>query len=118
MTARDLTLALRGRWHGNSGKVRCPCHDDRTPSMSVRDGDEPGRILVHCFAGCQSEDIINELRRPRPLHPSPNTSINPCAVTISRELALSFDTSGPGLDISPTVTPPTNCNSCDRRWRK
>lgn len=63
MTARELTLALGGRWSGNAGKVRCPCHDDRTPSMSIRDGDEPGRVLVHCFAGCRSDDIIHELRR-------------------------------------------------------
>jgi putative DNA primase/helicase len=63
MTARELTLALGGRWRGNSGSVRCPCHDDRTPSMSIRDGDKPGRVLVHCFAGCRSDDIINELRR-------------------------------------------------------
>ena len=31
--------------------------------MSVRDGDKPGRVLVHCFAGCRSDDIIHELRR-------------------------------------------------------
>ena len=63
MTAHELTQALCGRWRGNSGSVRCPCHDDRTPSMSIRDGDKPGRVLVHCFAGCRSHDIINELRR-------------------------------------------------------
>jgi DNA primase len=29
----------------------CPAHEDRSPSMSVRELDD-GRVLVHCFAGC------------------------------------------------------------------
>lgn len=61
MTAQELTQALGGCWHGNAGKARCPCHSDRTPSMSIRDGDVG--ILVHCFAGCRSDDIIQALRR-------------------------------------------------------
>ncbi|MDP3939374.1 MAG: toprim domain-containing protein, partial [Deltaproteobacteria bacterium] len=31
--------------------ARCPAHDDRTPSLSVREGAN-GRPLFHCFAGC------------------------------------------------------------------
>ena len=37
--------------------ARCPGHDDRSPSLAVRDcGD--GRILLHCFAGCETEDVL------------------------------------------------------------
>jgi hypothetical protein len=43
--------------------ARCPCHDDSKPSLSIRDGDEPGRIIVTCFATCDRGDIIAELRR-------------------------------------------------------
>ena len=40
--------------------ARCPSHEDRSPSLSVRlaDGDT---WLVHCFAGCASTDVITAL---------------------------------------------------------
>jgi putative DNA primase/helicase len=62
--AREITGALGGNWNGtaNRGSARCPCHDDRLPSLSLSDGDEPGRILVHCFAGCDRRDILAALR--------------------------------------------------------
>ena len=63
MSAPEIVTALGGRWQGTSGMARCPVHDDRTPSLSVRDGDVPGRVVVHCFAGCSGRDVIAELRR-------------------------------------------------------
>lgn len=41
-----------GRW-----LACCPAHEDRTPSMTVREMDD-GRVLVHCFAGCGIEQIL------------------------------------------------------------
>jgi hypothetical protein len=35
----------------------CPAHDDCHPSLSVRELDD-GRILVHCFAGCDVAEIL------------------------------------------------------------
>ena len=35
----------------------CPAHEDRSPSLSVRELDD-GRILVHCFADCGVEEIL------------------------------------------------------------
>lgn len=35
----------------------CPYHEDRRPSMTVRETDD-GRVLVHCFAGCLVEAIL------------------------------------------------------------
>jgi hypothetical protein len=37
--------------------ARCPAHDDRSPSLSVRELDD-GRVLVHDFAGCAVEEIL------------------------------------------------------------
>jgi len=34
----------------------CPAHEDKNPSMTVRETPE-GMVLVHCFAGCSLEDI-------------------------------------------------------------
>jgi DNA primase len=41
----------RDRW-----QARCPAHEDRSPSLSVRQVDD--RVLVHCFAGCGGSDIV------------------------------------------------------------
>lgn len=42
---------------GNSFKALCPVHGDKTPSLSVKEGDD-GRVLLHCFSGCRIEEII------------------------------------------------------------
>ena len=34
----------------------CPAHDDKTPSLSIREVED-GRVLVYCFAGCRAEEI-------------------------------------------------------------
>lgn len=41
-----------GRWI-----ARCPAHDDRSPSLSIREADD-ARILIHCFGGCGVPDIV------------------------------------------------------------
>lgn len=42
----------RGQW-----KARCPAHDDRNPSLSVKEGDDGG-VLLHCFAACDAGDVV------------------------------------------------------------
>ena len=38
----------------------CPAHDDHTPSLSVTmTGD--GKILLHCFAGCETRRVVEAL---------------------------------------------------------
>ena len=43
-----------GRW-----MTRCPsrAHADKGPSLSVREVAD-GRVLLHCFAGCEVPDIL------------------------------------------------------------
>ena len=38
--------------------ARCPAHDDRRPSLSIR-GLPDGRVLVHCWADCATADVLN-----------------------------------------------------------
>lgn len=38
-------------------KAICPAHRDSTPSLSVSVGAD-GKILMKCFAGCSTEDIV------------------------------------------------------------
>ena len=35
----------------------CPAHDDRSPSLSIREVDD-GRVLLNCLAGCATEDVL------------------------------------------------------------
>ena len=39
----------------------CPAHEDRTPSLSIKVGDD-GCALVHCHAGCSIDSICEALK--------------------------------------------------------
>jgi putative DNA primase/helicase len=64
MTAETLAKALGGRKAGSGWVARCPAHDDREPSLSIRDASD-GRVLIHCHAGCDQERVIAALRSRR-----------------------------------------------------
>lgn len=62
MTADTLISRLdrpkkigRDRW-----LARCPAHEDRRPSLSIRELND-GRTLVHCFGGCDVESVLGAL---------------------------------------------------------
>lgn len=59
MSAELFLSRLRGvkRTGPDRWLARCPAHDDRIPSLSIRemDGD---RVLVHCFGGCAVGDVL------------------------------------------------------------
>jgi putative DNA primase/helicase len=60
-TAEFIARALGGRKAGGSWTARCPAHNDRTPSLSIRDVND-GKVLVRCHAGCDQELVIAALR--------------------------------------------------------
>ncbi len=35
----------------------CPAHEDRSPSLAVRELDD-GRLLLHCFGGCSVAEVV------------------------------------------------------------
>lgn len=41
----------QGRW-----TARCPSHDDRSPSLSIRLAGD--RLLIHCFSGCKPDRVL------------------------------------------------------------
>jgi hypothetical protein len=61
MTAEAIAKALGGRKASRGWTARCPAHDDRTPSLSIRDADN-NKVLVRCHAGCDQERVIAALR--------------------------------------------------------
>jgi hypothetical protein len=66
---RALVERLGGRWTSTGGMCRCPAHDDRRPSLSVRIGRS--RLLLHCFAGCRVEDVLRVLKADRLIDAAP-----------------------------------------------
>lgn len=80
MTAEVLLSKLskvrptgRHRW-----QACCPAHEDRSPSMTITEADD-GRVLVHCFAGCDISEIVgavglelSDLFPPRDMHARPD----------------------------------------------
>ena len=47
---------VRQRGHGQ-WSARCPAHDDRGPSLTVKELAD-GKLLLHCFGGCSVEDVV------------------------------------------------------------
>ena len=84
--AKAIVEALGGTWRGTRGECRCPAHDDHGPSLSVRLGERA--ILFHCFAGCDTRDVLVALRR-RKLHDAELLTLpRPKAAVDHRALAL------------------------------
>ena len=61
MTAAKIARALDGRRCGEWWSSWCPAHDDRSPSLSLSDGERC--LILKCWAGCDSREVLAELRR-------------------------------------------------------
>jgi hypothetical protein len=60
MNADVLLSKLEGVRNRGAGQVsaRCPAHDDKGPSLSVKELPD-GRVLLKCFAGCTVHEVLN-----------------------------------------------------------
>lgn len=60
MSARDKLLERVDGIKRRNGYVmaRCPAHDDRHASLSIRETAD-GKILLKCFANCDAEDVVH-----------------------------------------------------------
>lgn len=62
MNVEALLARLPGvRRSGDGWIASCPAHRDRSPSLSVREGQH-GRTLIHCFGGCSVESVCDALK--------------------------------------------------------
>jgi hypothetical protein len=71
VSARDIAIALWGKQlREGSWIAHCPVPGhgrgmgDRSPSLGIQE-TRNGGVSLKCFAGCDTADIINELRRLR-----------------------------------------------------
>ena len=63
MSAADLVLDRLDRVRQTSPDrwmARCPAHEDRTPSLSIRELDD-GRVLLYDLGGCGTDDVLAAL---------------------------------------------------------
>ena len=56
MNAEDVLDRLE-RATGGKGKwmARFPAHRDKSPSLAIKEAED--RVLIHCFAGCETTDV-------------------------------------------------------------
>ena len=62
MTPVEKMLGMLTKVKGRNGSwtACCPAHDDRGPSLAIRETPD-GRVLVHCFAGCETRSVLQAL---------------------------------------------------------
>jgi len=60
VSAEEIFQALGGKRTRDGYLCHCPAHADTNPSLHVKEKD--GKILVHCFAGCTQDAVIEALR--------------------------------------------------------
>ncbi len=61
-TAQTVAQALGGASRSGAGwKAQCPCHGDRTSSLTLADGED-GKLLVKCHAGCDQSSLVDTLK--------------------------------------------------------
>jgi hypothetical protein len=82
---------------GRSGSwtACCPAHDDKSPSLAIR--EESGKVLLHCFGGCEASAIVEavgmdmtDLFPPKPETPvfTPQPKVRFFATDLLRVIAL------------------------------
>ena len=61
-TPLDLVLSrLPKSFRAGTGfSAHCPAHNDTSPSLSINEGED-GKVLMHCHAGCDLDDILAKL---------------------------------------------------------
>ncbi len=46
---------------GNGWMAQCPVHEDSTPSLSINVDPDDGKVLLHCFGTCTTEQVVRAI---------------------------------------------------------
>jgi hypothetical protein len=62
MTSVERMLGMLTKVKGRNGSwtACCPAHNDKAPSLAIRETPD-GRVLIHCFAGCETLTVVQAL---------------------------------------------------------
>jgi len=86
------------RQSGDGHIACCPAHADSTPSLSIHQSED-GRILLHCFAGCDFTAICDALQiTPSDLRP--DSGRGPGATPPRPQAPKPRPPQGPGFDTA------------------
>lgn len=107
LTAEDIARRLGGKFQGGQYMARCPAHQDRTPSLAIREGED-GKVLFHCHAGCSQEAVIDRLCRDGVL-PNSGKSLS----TINGIVAHHAPKMRSDDDWAPVLPVPEGAPRCD-----
>ena len=109
--ARAIAQGLTGaKKQGNGWVACCPAHDDRTPSLSIIDGDK-GPVWT-CRAGCSNAQVTAALKASEIWTVKKSASAAPFQPATPKPKAK------PAPDWVPMVPPPENAPAPDaREWR-
>ncbi len=58
---QDIVRALGAKKCGDQWLARCPCHDDSSPSLAIKESPD-GKVLVCCHGGCANAAVVENLR--------------------------------------------------------
>lgn len=71
-TTTTLSEAIEMAKAGTKAVIRCPAHDDESPSLGVSPGSGKQPVTLHCYANCDIQDILaaegltfDDISRPR-----------------------------------------------------
>lgn len=96
--------------------ARCPAHQDRSPSLAGRLKPD-GRILMHCFAGCEPDAILSAIGLnfgdlfpapltksffPRVYKPFSDSEALQCLASESAVVAIAAANVAEGVVLTPT----------------
>jgi 5S rRNA maturation endonuclease (ribonuclease M5) len=59
-TANILSRLKKVKQRQGGWIALCPAHADKQPSLSISEAED-GKVLLHCHAGCQTEDILSAI---------------------------------------------------------
>jgi hypothetical protein len=57
LTVEEFAAVLNAERRGQNWAAKCPAHEDRRPSLSIKAGFD-GRVLVRCWAGCTTDAVL------------------------------------------------------------
>lgn len=76
----DVLSKLENKKKSSEGyTAKCPCHDDKSNSLSVTEKD--GKVLFYCHAGCDQKDVYEALKND---HYVPDYEEKPAIITKSK----------------------------------
>lgn len=86
-----VALALSGKKSGEGYLCNCPCHDDKTPSLSINVAND--KLLYHCHAGCSKESLteaIGKIKTMSQLAPIASAPAKP-AKKLNKKLVAKYE---------------------------